>query len=82
MTLLPSQFSDAFGFGVNGANIVGDAGGVATLWRNGVPFDLNTLTDLPSGWTLFSARAINATNEIAGYASNGQDFRGFLLTSI
>ena len=46
-----------------------DASGTsrAFLWKNGQIYDLNSLVNLPAGWTLASASDINDQGSIVGY---------------
>lgn len=63
----------------NSQRVAGSAA-VATLWRNGVPIDLNTLIPAGSGWNLLSAEGINDAGDIVGFGSFGGSNRAFLLT--
>jgi probable HAF family extracellular repeat protein len=53
---------------------------VATLWKNGVPIDLNTLIPAGSGWNLLSAEGINERGDIVGFGTFQGSNRAFLLT--
>ena len=54
--------------------------GSAVLWlTNRVGYDLTTLANLPEGFEVITARAINNQNSIAGTMRRGQDFRAILL---
>jgi hypothetical protein len=57
-------------------------GGHAVLWMPPfyIPFDLNTVAELPPGVTLEAATGIDGAGRIVGEASNGQQGQGFLLT--
>jgi probable HAF family extracellular repeat protein len=53
------------------------------LYSDGKMTDLNTLTDLPSGWHLKTAAAINDSGQIVGNGQNGDaQFHAFLLTPV
>lgn len=52
----------------------------ATLWREGVRIDLNTLIPADSGWTLNEATAINESGQIVGTGTRTGQTRAFLLT--
>jgi len=60
-------------------DIVGADGGVAILMRGGAAIDLNTLLPDGSGWTLTSARAINANGRVVGTGTFGGVTRGFVM---
>ena len=46
-------------------------------------YDLNSLADLPAGWTLREAEEVNDLGQIVGWATNGQNRRtAFLLTPV
>jgi hypothetical protein len=51
----------------------------AFLYSNGTMEDLNNLTSLPAGLTLWEATAINNSGQVVGEASNGD---AFLLTPL
>jgi uncharacterized repeat protein (TIGR01451 family) len=69
-------------WGVNNmGQVVGESGGHAFLYSNGVLSDLNTLIPANSGWVLTRANAINNKGEIVGEGTyKGQVNHGFLLT--
>lgn len=79
---------EAMAFGVNDAGqVVGRdgtpvAGWRASLWENGVMYDLHDLTPSASGWSLQGAEEINGAGQIAGYGASGSGGRGFLLTPV
>lgn len=52
---------------------------VATLWKDGVPMDLNSLLPPGSGWVLTNAESINDRGDIAGTGTFGGASRAFLL---
>ena len=57
----------SWAFGVNSAGkAVGQADSVAVLFSEGMVRDLNSLIPSEPGWTLFEARAINASGLITG----------------
>ncbi len=72
----------------NGGLIVGyaslaDGTSVATLWRDGVAYNLNNFAAVLPGWRLSSAADINEAGQIVGTAiSPDGNARGFLLTPI
>lgn len=53
----------------------------AFLWENGQMSDLNDMTQLPDGWILTSASAINEYGDIVGVGLNNGVTHGFLLTN-
>ena len=53
----------------------------AFLWENGQMSDLNDLTQLPTGWILTRATAINEYGDIVGVGLNDGVTHGFLLTN-
>ena len=55
---------------------------VACIWKDGVPFDLNTLTTLPTGYQLVYATAINNAGQIVGNALIQGVFHAFMLTPL
>jgi probable HAF family extracellular repeat protein len=55
-------------------------GGVATMWRDGLTIDLNTLIPAGSGWVLQNAQGINDRGDIVGFGTFGGSTRSFLLT--
>ena len=57
-------------------------GGHAVLWMPPfyIPFDLNTVAEVPPGITLEAATGIDDAGRIVGEASSGQQGQGFLLT--
>lgn len=63
----------------NSQRIAGSAA-AATLWKNGLPIDLNDLLPSGSGWTLLSAEGINDRGDIVGYGSFGGQTRAFMMT--
>ena len=65
-------------FGVAPANVIK---GVATLWRNGRPFDLNTLIDDPK-WSLEYAIGINDKGLICGRGTISGALHSFLLVPV
>jgi probable HAF family extracellular repeat protein len=62
---------------------VGDAATHAFLHSDSIMYDLNTLIDPSSGWTLWDARDINNAGQIVGTGvnSSGQD-HALLLTPV
>jgi probable HAF family extracellular repeat protein len=93
VVLGPSD-SRSFAYGINnGGQIIGtscpgslstcqtNADYRATLWDGSVAYDLNTLVDSTSGWTLYRAWAINDLGQIVGEAVNDLGHsNAFLLT--
>jgi len=73
---------------LNGINAAGIGAGecdsytnsIATVAIGGVQHNLNSLIPAKSGWTLWSAKAINAKGEIAGIGSYKGQEAAFLLT--
>jgi probable HAF family extracellular repeat protein len=59
--------------------IVGTSGGHAFLYRDGSMTDLNSLIPSTSGWTLTTAKGINASGEIVGTGLHNGIKRAFLL---
>ncbi|TDD69842.1 hypothetical protein E1262_11240 [Jiangella aurantiaca] len=56
-------------------------GGAAVLWVSGVAYRLEELTrDLPPGWSLQNAEAIDDQGRIVGYGTVRGEVRGFILT--
>lgn len=53
----------------------------AFLWENGQMNDLNELVQLPAGWILTSATAINEYGDIVGVGLKDGASHGFLLTN-
>lgn len=53
----------------------------AFLWENEQMSDLNELAQLPAGWILTSATAINEYGDIVGVGLLNGETRGFLLTN-
>jgi uncharacterized repeat protein (TIGR01451 family) len=72
----------SYPYGVNNAGqVVGESGGHAFLYSNGMLQDLNSLIPADSGWVLNTASAINDKGQIVGTGTfNGQQTHGFLLT--
>lgn len=82
---------DSFALGINASGmVVGDFQVVpgqfgppdsfrAFLYSNGVMTDLNTLLAANSGWTLYSASAINDWGQIVGAGSFNGQMQAFLL---
>jgi probable HAF family extracellular repeat protein len=70
----------------NIGQIVGESqlttGPHAWIWEDGTMTDLNSLIDANSGWTLYSATAINDSGQIVGYGTSSQGIRAFLLNPI
>jgi probable HAF family extracellular repeat protein len=63
----------------NSQRIAGSAA-VATLWRDGIPVDLNSLLPAGSGWNLLSAEGINERGDIVGFGTFNGASRAFLMT--
>lgn len=58
-------------------------GGTAVMWCGGIAVALADLvSDLPAGWELRSAEAVNAAGQVVGYGSNGQETVSFLLSPV
>ncbi len=81
---LPGQtLSRAFGIHPRGWQVVGDARPVdhGFIWQNGLMTDLNDLVQLPSGFTIRAAGAVNRDGLIIANASTpGTGIVGILLT--
>lgn len=72
-----------FACAVNNAGaVVGHDGGRAFLWAGGVRYDLNTLIDPRSGWTLVVAYAINDRGQIAGQGWHEGVLKAFRLDPV
>ena len=74
--------SDAFGINAQG-DVVGRSGFKAFLYSDGIMTDLNSLVvNMPAGWFLSEARAINNYGQIAGIARSvdGRFQHAFLLS--
>jgi probable HAF family extracellular repeat protein len=65
---------------VGNSQRVASSPAVATLWREGVPIDLNSLIPAGSGWNLLSAEGINDRGDIVGHGMFNGSSRAFLLT--
>jgi probable HAF family extracellular repeat protein len=81
--------ANSFAWGINEsgqvvgeAQIVGNLGYHAFLYKDGVMTDLNSLLPAGSGWELLRATRINAAVQITGYGILNGEIRGFLLTPI
>ena len=68
---LPNKTSGSANAISDAGDIVGDSGGRATIWRDGVVRDLNELLDASIGATLQSALDINRHGRILVKASDG-----------
>jgi probable HAF family extracellular repeat protein len=73
---LGTQGGGSYGYATNNATqivglafIAGNSALHPFLYSNGVMFDLNTLVDPASGWTLTDARDINGSGQISGVRS-------------
>jgi probable HAF family extracellular repeat protein len=64
----------------NSGVVVGDGGGHAFKWSNGVLTDLNMLVDPASGWFLESAYGINSAGQIAVLGTKNGIHHALLLT--
>jgi probable HAF family extracellular repeat protein len=72
--------SDSDAFDVNDDNVVvGTSGYRAFIWRGGAMEDLNSLVNLPSGWVLVQARAVNNSGAIVGWGEHQFKKKAFLL---
>lgn len=70
----------SFAYDINNAGlIVGESGGRAMLWENGVMKDLNTLIPADSGWVLLNAHGINERGRIVGKGTFNGQTRPFML---
>ncbi len=80
-TLHPGEISWANAIN-NLGEVVGQSGWAGFLYKNGQMYDLNQLTSLPAGWSLYSATGINDLGQIVGYArdESGATEHAFLLT--
>lgn len=83
---LGGQYSQANGIN-NSDQVVGWATNFfaqsrAFLYSNGSMTNLNDLIDPLSGWTIFDARDINDSGQIAAYGCNSQTCRALLLTPV
>ncbi|HWB54946.1 MAG TPA: hypothetical protein VG722_12160 [Tepidisphaeraceae bacterium] len=56
--------------------------GFASLWENGMLYDLNDLIPVHSGWDLQYTFAINNSGQIVGTGTYNDQQEGFLLTPI
>jgi probable HAF family extracellular repeat protein len=54
----------------------------AIVWNGTTAIDLNNLVDLPSGYTLVLAKALNNAGQIVGYYIDGSGLGAFLLTPV
>ncbi len=69
----------------NLGQVVGRSGGKAFLYENGQMLDLNELAEVPEGWELYYATAINDLGQIVGYTREtgvSSVEHAFLLTPI
>jgi probable HAF family extracellular repeat protein len=89
-TLLPTLTGMAYAdaAGINSAGLIvgysapeGTAEGVATLWKNGTAYDLNTLLGL-SDWNLISATGIDDDGTIIGFGRYRGDYASFRITPV
>jgi probable HAF family extracellular repeat protein len=82
-TINGSPSSVANGINNNG-KVVGTSNNRAFLWTKDLRIqDLNSLTDQTgSGWTLYSANAINDAGQIVGYGDHNGASHAFLLTPV
>lgn len=68
---LPKKSSSSANAITDAGDIVGESGGRATLWRDGVVYDLNALLEKSISGTLSSAVDINLLGRILTKASDG-----------
>lgn len=67
---------------VGNSQRIAGSGAVATLWKHGVPIDLNTFLPEGSGWILRSAEGINENGDIVGFGTFDGVSRAFLLQKV
>ena len=63
----------------NSGDIVGSLNNRATLWKNGLCVDLNSLLPAGSGWELATATCINDSGQVAGVGWHNGCNAGFFL---
>lgn len=72
-----------FAYAINNAGaVVGHDGERAVLWIDGVRYDLNTLIDPGSGWTLLAAYGLNERGQIVGQGWHGGKLKAFRLDPV